>query len=77
LDTLARVIYAAGFSRWTRSPLRLCFPDKPVGFISNFNRVPDVSVLVVWGGPLHPRGDGPQHGGDAHRGRVPVLGEIV
>jgi capsular polysaccharide export protein len=43
------IVYALGFSRWKRRPLRLCFPQNEVRFISRFDHVPDGAVLVVWG----------------------------
>lgn len=46
------IVYALGFSRWKRRPLRLCFPQNEVRFISRFDHVPDGAVLVVWG--MHP-----------------------
>lgn len=46
------IVYALGFSRWKRRPLRLCLPQNEVRFISRFDHVPDGAVLVVWG--MHP-----------------------
>lgn len=43
------IVYALGFSRWKRRPLRLCLPQNEVRFISRFDHVPDGAVLVVWG----------------------------
>lgn len=43
------MIYALDFSHWKRKPLKLCFPDLPVHFVSCLDQVPDAAVLAVWG----------------------------
>lgn len=43
------MIYALDFSHWKRKPLKLCFPDLPVHFVSCLDLVPDAAVLAVWG----------------------------
>ena len=42
-------IYALGFSRWKHQPLRLCFAEHEVRFVSRTELVPDGAMLVVWG----------------------------
>jgi capsular polysaccharide export protein len=44
-----RIVYALGFSYWKQRPLRLCFPDDEVRFVSCIDSVPDGGVLAVWG----------------------------
>jgi len=44
-----RIVYALDFSRWKHRPLRLCFPDDEVHFVSGIESVPDGAVLAVWG----------------------------
>lgn len=43
------VVYALDFSRWKHRPLRLCFPERRVRFVSRLDEVPDGAVLAVWG----------------------------
>lgn len=45
----SRTVYALDFSPWKRKPLRLCFPECRVRFVSRLDEVPDGAVLVVWG----------------------------
>lgn len=45
----SRVVYALDFSRWKRKPLRLCFADSEVRFVSSLDQAPDGAVLAVWG----------------------------
>lgn len=44
-----QVVYALGFSRWKHRPLRLCFPESEVRFVSCLDQMPDGAVLAVWG----------------------------
>lgn len=50
-----RTVYALDFSRWKRRPLRLCFPEDEVRFVSGIESVPDGAVLAVWGMRAVPR----------------------
>jgi capsular polysaccharide export protein len=43
------VVHALDFSRWKRRPLRLCFAESEVRFVSRTEQVPDGAVLAVWG----------------------------
>lgn len=44
-----RIVYALDFSRWKQRPLRLCFPEDEVRFVTDIESVPDGAVLAVWG----------------------------
>lgn len=43
------MLYALGFSHWKRKPLRACFPDQQVAFVSSLEKVPADATVVVWG----------------------------
>lgn len=53
----SRIVYALDFSRWKHRPLRLCFPESEVRFVSRLDRVPDGAVLAVWGMRAVPEAD--------------------
>lgn len=42
-------LYALDFSYWKRRPLRLCFPNARLRFISDPAQAPDGATLIVWG----------------------------
>ena len=44
-----RVVYALDLSYWKRRPLRLCFPDSELRFVSRLDQVPHGATLAVWG----------------------------
>lgn len=44
-----QIVYALNFSGWKRGPLRLCFPESEVRFVSGLDQVPDNAVIAVWG----------------------------
>lgn len=46
---MPQVVYALDFSGWKHRPLRLCFPESEVRFVSRLDHVPDGAVLAVWG----------------------------
>lgn len=45
----SRIVYALDFSRWKHRPLRLCFPERRVVFVSDLGKVPEGATLAVWG----------------------------
>jgi capsular polysaccharide export protein len=48
------LIYALDFSHWKRKPLRVCFPDRRLVFVTDIRDVPDGARLAVWGMRLLP-----------------------
>lgn len=46
---LPRVVYALDFSHWKHRPLRMCFPDSELRFVSSLDGVPDGATVAVWG----------------------------
>lgn len=50
----SNTVYALGFARRKRKPLRTCFPGVQLVFVRTAQRVPENSVLVVWGQPRLP-----------------------
>lgn len=50
-------VFALDFSRWKHKPLRLCFPEANLSFVTCADQVPDGAVLVVWGMRLVPEAE--------------------
>jgi capsular polysaccharide export protein len=46
---LSRIVHALDFSQWKHRPLRLCFPENEVCFVSRPDQAPDGALLAVWG----------------------------
>ena len=42
-------LFAAGFTPWKRSLLRLCFPQSDLTFIDDVTQVPTNATVVAWG----------------------------
>lgn len=49
-------VFAVGFSRWKRGPLRLCLAGRRVRFVAGWEAVPAGAMVVVWGMGAVPEG---------------------